>query len=303
MAKLALRSNRKFRRLLAMVRVDSPEHLRGHLSALWETTWENGTPLIGDFQDIEAAAGWSMPDVDKYPPGALAAALVMARLVDVVVEGELYAVHDWYEHAPEYVKKRIGRAVKEDPTVCAETFFLGLEVWARRAAEIGLDVHAVEDLRKPAEILSRDLSGIDFEDDLPEAEQEPNRQEVSARRPKPSSYSKTAAEVEQFLENGSLSSQAKASRAETSQERTSPPRSPSPSFSTDLSPGERSAAELRDAIHRVNTALDRLDRETAAFVLAESTRCRTLADWTALADVAGDALESTTHPSPLEMPA
>ena len=79
MAKLALRSNRKFRRLLAMVRVDSPEHLRGHLSAFWETTWENGTPLIGDLQDIEALAGWTMSDTVKYPPGALADALVQSQ--------------------------------------------------------------------------------------------------------------------------------------------------------------------------------------------------------------------------------
>lgn len=302
MAKLALRSNRKFRRLLAMVRVDSPEHLRGHLSAFWETTWENGTPLIGDLQDIEAAAGWAMADTEKYPPGAFAAALVLARLVDVVVEGELYAVHDWYEHAPEYVKKRIGRAVKEDPTVCAETYYLGLEVWQRRAAEIGLDIHAQENLRKPAEISPRELSGIDFDDDLPELDDEPNRQELSARRPKPSSSSKTAAETAQFLENGRLSSLAESRQDKPSPGRSSLTRSPLPSFSAAHSPGERAAAELRDAIHRVNATIDRLDHDSAAIVRAESIRCRTLADWNALADLASDTLHRS-KPMPTEMPA
>lgn len=277
MAKIALRSNRKFKRLLAMVRVDSPEHLRGHLSALWETTWENGTPLIGDLQDIEAAAGWSMTDVDKYPPGAFAAALVLARLVDVVVEGELYAVHDWYDHAPEWVKKRVGRAAKEDATVGPKTYFLGLDVWLRRCEELGITV---------------DLSAEE------EAADTPDCQEVSLRRPKPSSSSETAAETAQFLENGRLSSLAKASLVKPSHGTNSPPRSPSPLFST----GRASADELQAATGRVTDAVVALMAtgrevdETAAEQLEDAAlACRTLTDWTALADLAAEAVGDLAH--------
>ena len=285
MAKLALRSNRKFRRLLAMVRVDSPEHLRGHLSALWEATWENGTPLIGDFNDIEAAAGWTMADQERYPPGAFAAAMVMARLVDVVVEGHLYAVHDWYEHAPEYVKKRIGRAVKEDPTVGPETYFLGLDVWVRRAAEAGVEI---------------DFStGNDDEDDLDR--DTPNRQEVSLRQPKARSYSKTAAETSQFLGNGSLSSLAESRRDKPSHSLISPPSSPPSLFPADPA----AAAALRAAQVRVTVAVDELataDGEAADLFASASTSCRSLGDWHALADMADEALRKLNR-NPAEVPA
>lgn len=284
MAKLALRSNRKFRRLLAMVRVDSPEHLRGHLSALWEATWENGTPLIGDFNDIEAAAGWTMADQEKYPPGAFASAMVLARLVDVVVEGELYAVHDWYEHAPEYVKKRIGRATKEDPTVGPETYFLGLEVWVRRAAEAGVEI---------------DFStGEGGDDDLDR--DTPKRQEVSARQPKSRSSRETAAETAQFPGNGRLSSLAESSQAKPSPGLISPPSSP-PSLS---STGAASAVAIRAAQDRLSGFVAGMahagDREAAELYGSAATTCRSVGDWTALADMAEEAyrkLNSRTAPA------
>lgn len=276
-----------------MVRVDSPEHLRGHLSALWEATWENGTPLIGDFNDIEAAAGWTMADQEKYPAGAFASAMVLARLVDVVVEGELYAVHDWYEHAPEYVKKRIGRAVKEDPTVGPETHYLGLDVWVRRAAEAGVEI---------------DLSGgSDGDDDLDR--DTPDRQEVSLRQPKPSSSSETAAETPQLLGNGSLSSQAKARRDESSLVSISPPSSPPSLFRPIPRPTKSAAPEvptvhpseaaLMTPISRVTDAVVHLlgvgDEESADLLEGQAMTCRSLDDWTALAEVATEALQQSTR--------
>lgn len=296
MAKLALRSNRKFRRLLALVRADSPEHVRGHLSALWEATWENGTPLVGDLQDVEAAAGWTMADTMKYPPGAFGEALATVRLLDVVVPGKLFAVHDWYEHAPAYVKQRIGRAVKEDPTVCPETYFLGLEAWQRRAAEIGLD---------PVEIAFED----DLDPDTPACGNLPagyvetangdrNARRLDIRSPKPGPRP----------QNGYLSSLAETSQAETSPKASPSPRSPSPSFSAVRAPKVQpvtepvadretrlAARQVTDAIAHLFATGVRADAESADELADAAGDCRTSADWTALAGLANEALRDSAR--------
>lgn len=99
-------THRKFRRLVALTGL--PEaHIRGLLECLWDVTYENGDPFIGDSTDVEAAARWT------GRPGDLTAALLAAGgeghcgYIDPA-EGApgRFVVHDLYDHAPEYVKNR-----------------------------------------------------------------------------------------------------------------------------------------------------------------------------------------------------
>jgi len=95
---------------------------------------------VGDFDDIEHAADWPTANEEKYPRGAFASALVMTGFVDTIVQGKLYAIHDWYDHLPHFAKQRLSRMAKEDATIGRETYFVGLEAWIRRAAEAGIEV-------------------------------------------------------------------------------------------------------------------------------------------------------------------
>lgn len=290
MAKLALRSNRKFRRLVGMLRMDSPVHVEGHLQALWRATWENGNSLIGDLTDIEALAEWTqMSDRVKYPTGAFASAVVLTGFIDTIVPGELYAVHDWYDHAEAWAKQRVSRAAKEDPTVCAETYFLGLDAWRRRAAELGIDI----------------LAGGAVDETDPDLPPDPvenvngdrNARRLAIRSPKPG-------DVSRF---GHLSSLAEPSQDKPSLGSIPPPRSPSSLFST----GRRPAAPLADppadldtglraAMGRVTDAVVHLeatdvaaDQAAAEQIEDQALACRTLDDWTALADLANEVLQQS----------
>lgn len=250
MAKLALRSNRKFRRLLARTRLDSPAHLRGHLGALWEASWENGTPLVGDLDDIEQAAEWPTANEAKYPQGAFAAALVLSGFVDTIVEGQLYAIHDWFEHAPRYVKQAIERRVKEDATVGPGTFFLGLKAWIRRAAEVGLEVDPY----------AEEANGARNRSYLPDSDAEMEGAGGVA------------------LENGGLSRQAKPRQAERSEE-TSSPHPPTPLPSPSAAPSQPDAAALwRRALGLLRETTSRPDDVATWFapLRAESLEGRTL---------------------------
>lgn len=99
-----LRTHRKFRRLVAILRI--PEaHALGHLQMLWETAWDHLTPTLGDATDVELAAGW----VGDH--GALAPALVACggEKPGFLEQGEdgRFVVHDFEEHAPRWVKEKL----------------------------------------------------------------------------------------------------------------------------------------------------------------------------------------------------
>jgi hypothetical protein len=88
----------------------------GSLEMLWEHCYESGDDFLGDATDVETVAQWA------GAPGALVEALVTAGggsgagfLEPDADKAGCYRVHDLYDHAPEYVRKRMDReAARKD---------------------------------------------------------------------------------------------------------------------------------------------------------------------------------------------
>jgi hypothetical protein len=99
MGRPGLSRHRKFARLTRLL--GSAALARGHLELIWEVAYENGDDLLGDSGDVELLAQW------QGEAGVLAAALVEAGFVDL--DANEYRIHDLYDHAPEYVRKRADR--------------------------------------------------------------------------------------------------------------------------------------------------------------------------------------------------
>src|SRR5262245_48737397 len=109
MARPTLFTHRKFSKLAA--RLQSEVLALGHLEFMWQTAHERGNPVLGDADDVEAAAHW------RGTRGELVAALLEcghagggAGFVDQREDG-LFEVHDYWHHAPEYAN---GRRTRED---------------------------------------------------------------------------------------------------------------------------------------------------------------------------------------------
>lgn len=96
MARPGLMRHRKFARLERLL--GSKALAMGHLEILWEVSYECGDDLLGDAGDVETLGCW------QGEAGKLAAALVESGFLDATPEG--LRVHDLWDHAPEYVKKR-----------------------------------------------------------------------------------------------------------------------------------------------------------------------------------------------------
>jgi hypothetical protein len=88
--------HRKFARLARLI--GNEVMARGHLELLWEVAYENGDDLMGDAGDLEHLARWA------GEPGGLAGALVESGFFELA-DGQ-YRVHDLWDHAPDYVRKR-----------------------------------------------------------------------------------------------------------------------------------------------------------------------------------------------------
>ena len=101
MARPTLFTSVKFRRLVYILKVPTP-HAVGYLECLWAIAYECGQPIIGDTVDVELAAQW------PGEPGQLCEALAAVGLLDAV-DGGKWQIHDFWDHAPEYVKKRHDR--------------------------------------------------------------------------------------------------------------------------------------------------------------------------------------------------
>ena len=101
MAKPDLRDNPKFRKLRRLLGAPTP-HVLGYLECLWIIGYQTGNPVVGDSQDVEAAA--------EYPgePGKFTKAALEAGFLDEESNGR-YSIHDLYDNAPQYVKKRMTR--------------------------------------------------------------------------------------------------------------------------------------------------------------------------------------------------
>jgi len=108
MARPGFTGHRKYARLTRLL--GSAPLALGCLELMWEKCCINGDDYLGDVVDVEAAAQW------PGEPGALCRALLDAGGEDRAgfieeVEGhpEHYRCHDFYDHAPRYVARRMER--------------------------------------------------------------------------------------------------------------------------------------------------------------------------------------------------
>lgn len=101
MAKPELRDHRKFLKLKRLLGAPTP-HVMGYLECLWLRGYQTGNPVVGDSLDVESAA--------EYPGeiGTFTKAALDAGFLDLGEDGR-YSIHDLFEHAPSYAKKRMVR--------------------------------------------------------------------------------------------------------------------------------------------------------------------------------------------------
>lgn len=102
MAKESLLTHRKFRRLCGLLKAN-PAHVLGHLEMLFLSAHMAGSPDFANAPLLEAAAYW------EGKAGSLAAAMREAGFLDKA-KGHALTLHDYWDHAPEYVRKRLARA-------------------------------------------------------------------------------------------------------------------------------------------------------------------------------------------------
>lgn len=100
MARPGLWTHRKFRRLARLL--GATYKAVGVLETLWAGAYADGDPRVGSAEDVEFAVGWDGEE------GACAAALLEAGFLDQDEDGEL-VIHDLFDHAPDYVRKRLSR--------------------------------------------------------------------------------------------------------------------------------------------------------------------------------------------------
>ena len=106
MGRPGLTKHPKFRRLAKMLKCPL-SHARGYLEMMWDVTYEQGNPVIGDAMDIEMAAeykgdAWKLFKalIECGGPGA-------AGFIEQCPSNPLvYQVHDLFENAPDYVQRR-----------------------------------------------------------------------------------------------------------------------------------------------------------------------------------------------------
>ncbi len=109
MARPTLMTHRKFLKLSRILGSDALA--LGHLEFLWHVANETGNPILGDAEDVEALGRW------HGEPGELVAAMIgcgSAGGAGFIVQRDdgLYEIHDYWHHAPDYVRKRADREAK-----------------------------------------------------------------------------------------------------------------------------------------------------------------------------------------------
>jgi hypothetical protein len=105
-------ANVKFKLLCRKLGLPRP-YVRGLLEVLWDVAHESGNPVLGDDDAVEAAAEW------PGERGVLFAALRECRLIDQREDGA-WEIHDYWHHAPDYVKGRTEReAERQKDKTCA----------------------------------------------------------------------------------------------------------------------------------------------------------------------------------------
>jgi hypothetical protein len=104
MARTEVKSHRKFLKLTRALDLPEPYTL-GLLEWMWQTAYESGTDFIGDADDVEMSAKW------PGEKGKFFQAVLDIGWVDQ--NEDRYFVHDLWDHAPEYVKKRYERKMEK----------------------------------------------------------------------------------------------------------------------------------------------------------------------------------------------
>src|SRR5580698_3994101 len=99
MAKPGFRHHPKFLRVVDALKEPAP-HVYGYIEFIWDAAYQRGNAIIGDATDVEIVAQYAPKD------GRLCAALLEARLLDQLDDGQ-FAVHDLWDHAPNFVKSRM----------------------------------------------------------------------------------------------------------------------------------------------------------------------------------------------------
>ena len=99
MGRPGLSQNKKFRRL--SLELKSTATARGHLELMWDSAYEAGDEFLGDSLDVELAASWN------GNTGFLCNLLVKTGFIDE--SAGIYTIHDFWHHAPAYVRKRRSR--------------------------------------------------------------------------------------------------------------------------------------------------------------------------------------------------
>ena len=120
MARPTLTRHPKFKMLMALLRCPQA-HAWGYLESIWETAYESGNDFVGPVALVEQLATW------EGEPGALVEALVRCGAASASGTGFIefdptaggYRVHDLWDHAPDYVRRR-GRREQQRRTEGAE---------------------------------------------------------------------------------------------------------------------------------------------------------------------------------------
>jgi hypothetical protein len=109
MARPTLLTNRKFLKLSRILGSDALA--LGHLEFLWHVANETGNPLLGDAEDVEAMARWT-GEAGKLVDALTGCGSAGGRGFIFQRDDGLYEIHDYWHHAPDYVRKRADREAK-----------------------------------------------------------------------------------------------------------------------------------------------------------------------------------------------
>jgi len=117
-ARPTLTTHRKFRRLARLL--GGQAVARGTLELLWDVAYAAGEARIGDALDVEEAAQW------QGEAGKCVAALVDCGFLDADTDGETFTVHDLFDHAPQYVRRRFEREqARKQPQMASQRLATG----------------------------------------------------------------------------------------------------------------------------------------------------------------------------------
>lgn len=106
MAKSSLIGDQKFQLLVHTLGMPKA-HVLGHLELMWQTAYSSFSPILRTRAAIEITAGW------EGTQGVFADAVLdpAHNFVDARDDGQ-FEIHDFWEHAPDFVKKRYMRQLE-----------------------------------------------------------------------------------------------------------------------------------------------------------------------------------------------